>query len=320
VLVVPSRPMSRIIDDAHVEPTVRALLGAIDTGDGGTEEQRAVLRAVVDGYWQRSDLDLASLTPLDPAATATAIPDEAMRGRVRELMVALELCRHPLPPDQVAHVDEYAAAMGVDGDGLRLARDIVGESMAQVSVDFARNRGEMRPEWSEPSLVAQYVKSLPAPDLALRDRLLAFWDLPEGTLGREYVEFYRRNGFELPGESTVTPAFFVAHDMSHLIAGYGTTGPEEVALSALILGMHDTPAHWVLMLASLGSYEAAVPTGTGFVEKEGVLAREGAADLFAEALARGAACTGDFASMDHLAVADRPIAEIREQYGVPPRR
>ena len=74
------------------------------------------------------------------------------------------------------------------------------------------------------------------------------------------------------------------------------------------------------MLASLGSYEAAVPTGTGFVEKEGVLAREGAADLFAEALARGAACTGDFASMDHLAVADRPIAEIREQYGVPPRR
>jgi len=311
--------MSRIIDDAHIEPTVRALLGAIDAGDGGTDEQRAVLRAVVDGYWQRPDLDLASLAPFDPAAAATAIPDDAMRGRVRELMVALELCRHPLTPEQVAHVDGYAAAMGVDGDGLRLARNIVGESMAQVSVDFARNRGEARPEWSEPSLVARYVMSLPAPDPALRDRLLAFWELPEGTLGREYVEFYRRNGFELPGQSTATPAFFVAHDMTHIIAGYGTTGPEEVALSALILGMHDTPAHWVLMLASLGSYEAAVPTGTGFVEKEGVLAREGAADLFAEALTRGSACTGDFASMDHLAAADRPIAEIREQYGVPPR-
>ncbi|MFN8027345.1 MAG: hypothetical protein U0W40_13605 [Acidimicrobiia bacterium] len=83
--------------------------------------------------------------------------------------------------------------------------------------------------------------------------------------------------------------------------------------------MHDTPAHWVLLLASLASYEAGVPTGSGFEEKTGVFARPGAADLFAEALARGAACTGDFASMDHLAAAARPVAEIREEFGVPPR-
>jgi hypothetical protein len=314
--------MTRIIDEAHIEPTVRALLGAIDVGDGGTGEQRTVLRAVVDGYWQRPDLDLASLEPLDPTATAAAIPDQTMRGRVRELMVALELCRHPLTPEQVALVDEYAAALGEDGPGLLLARDLTGTTMAQTEVDFARSRDAVFAEWSEQSLVARYVDSLPAPDAALRDRLLGFWDLPEGTLGREYVEFYRRNGFALPGESPATPAFFVAHDMTHVIAGYGPTGPEEVALSACILAMHDTHAHWVLMLTSLVAYEVGFSTrqDSGFVAKQGLLARDGAADLFAEALTRGAACTGDFASMDHLAAADRPVVDIREEYGLPARR
>ena len=313
--------MTRIIDEAHIEPTVRALLGAIDAGDGGTDEQRGVLRAVVERYWQRPDLDLTSITPLDPAATTAAIPDPAMRGRVRELMVALELCRHPLTPEQVALVDEYAAALGEDGPGLLLARDLTGTTMAQTAVDFARSRDAVFAEWSEQSLVAQYVDSLPAPDPELRDRLLSFWDLPEGTLGREYVEFYRRHGFELPGESPATPAFFVAHDMTHVIAGYGPTGPEEVALSACILAMHDTHAHWVLMLTSLVAYEVGFSTrqDSGFIAKQALLERDGAADLFAEALARGAACTGDFAMMDHLAAASRPVAEIREEYGVLPR-
>ena len=67
--------MPRIIDDAQVENAARALLGAIDTGDGGTPEQHAVLQAFVASYWERPDLDLASLEPLDPAATAAAFPE-----------------------------------------------------------------------------------------------------------------------------------------------------------------------------------------------------------------------------------------------------
>jgi hypothetical protein len=37
-------------------------------------------------------------------------------------MVLLEMCRHPQTPEQVALVERYAAAMGEDGEGLRLAR------------------------------------------------------------------------------------------------------------------------------------------------------------------------------------------------------
>ena len=131
------------------------------------------------------------------------------------------------------------------------------------------------------------------------------------------MEFYRAQGLSLPGEDALHPRLFVAHDMNHVIAGYGTTGQEETALSAMILGLADTHAHWVLLLSSLSAYELALATSDAFVGKTGVLARDGAAALVADALERGASCTGDFSVIDHLALAHLPLAEVREQFGVP---
>ena len=60
--------MSRIIDDELVEPVVRTLLGVIDVEGGATDEQLAVLRALVHGLWERPDLDLDSMTdPIEEA-------------------------------------------------------------------------------------------------------------------------------------------------------------------------------------------------------------------------------------------------------------
>jgi hypothetical protein len=306
-----------VIDDEHVEPTVRALLGAIDVGDGGTAEQRGVLQAFVATYWDRPDLDVATLAPLDPDAAAAAVPGNAQRQRVREFMVLLELCRHPLTAEQVALVDTYATAMEQDGVGLQMARTLVREGTARALADYTRFKDEVRIEWSEPSLVDRYLEPLDEPDPELAARLRAMQDLPEGTLGWEYVEFYRSQGLTLPGDDPFIPAFFVAHDMNHVIAGYGTTGQEETALSAFILGLADTHAHWVLLLASMSAYELALATSDAFVGKTGVLARDGAATLVADGLKRGAACAGDFSDIDHLALAHVPLAEVREQFGVP---
>lgn len=44
----------------------------------------------------------------------------------------------------------------------------------------------------------------------------------------------------------------------------------------------------------------------------------GAADLFAEALQRGAAGSGDFTKLDHLAIAHMPLIEIRRELKIPP--
>jgi hypothetical protein len=305
------------IDDIAVEPIVAMLLGAIDVDGGATDEQRAVLAAIVAGAWGRPDLDLDTLEPLDPAGAAAAIPP-AMRRRARELMVLLELCCHPLPQEQVARVDEYAAALGEEGPGLVIARDLVRDGAAAAMADYQRYVDTIQGDLEEPTLRAAYPGSLDGPDAELAARLRALHDLPAGTLGYEYVEFYRRNGLTLPGDDPNMPAVFVAHDMCHVIGGYEPTGQGEIALGAMQLAVTDTDAHWIGFLGNLAVHEAGFLSNDSLSAKSATLTRAGAPEMLARAMWRGANCTGDFTTADHLAMTSLPIEEVRARYGVPP--
>jgi len=311
--------MPRFVSAEQVGPVVSSLLGAIDTGDGGTAEQRAVLRALVVGYWERPDLDLDVLAALEPEAAAAALPDSVVRGETRELMVLLESCRHPLTEAQVERVDAYGAALDEGGRGMVLLRDFVRGGAAQAMADFQRYLTAVEPELAERSLAAEHVGMGDAPDPALAARLRALHDLPAGTLGHEYVEFYRRNGLTLPGDDPSMPAVFVSHDMCHVIAGYEPTGPEEIALGAMQLCVADDEVHWVQFLGNLAVHEAGFFTNQDVTGTTATLARAGSAELVAEAMRRGSACTGDFTAVDHLALADVPLAEVRARFGVPAR-
>jgi hypothetical protein len=309
--------MSRVVPDELVEPVCGALLGAVDVDGGVTAEQRAVLQAIVAGYWGRADLDLDAVDPLGPAEAATAVTDPAHRRRLRELMVVLELCRHPLTDAQVERVAKYAEALGETGPGLEIARTLVREGAQEALADYQRHSQPILAIMAEPSLRG-FTEDLPAPDPEIAARLHALHDLPAGTLGYEYAEFYRRNGFELPGDDVKAPAVFVAHDMCHVIGGYEPTGRGEIALGAMQLGVADTDEHWIGLLGNLGVHEAGYLADGGLVPKEGTLGREGAADFVADAFRRGSECTGDFTTIDHLALAEVPLLEVREQFGVPP--
>ena len=273
--------MPRIIQPDHVEPVVRALLGSIDTGDGGTDEQRRVIAAFVNGYWGRDDLDLAALSPLTPDETAAAIAEGLSRRRVRELMVLLELCRHPFIEKQVARTDAYAAALNETGPGLELARELVREGAEFAMADYMRRTEAVYSELSEPTLRGKYDHDLEAPDPELVARLRSMQDLPEGTLGHAYFSFLDRHGFQFPGETTTAPAVFVAHDMCHTLTGYDTSGEEEIAVNSMQLALNDSDAHWLQLLGSLAIHEAGFFSNEDFVRKTGTLDREGSVDAAA---------------------------------------
>jgi hypothetical protein len=279
--------MPRIIQPDQVEPVLRALLGSIDIGDGGSSEQRSVVAAFATGYWGRDDLDLDALTPLSPDETAAVIPEGPPRRRLRELMVLLELCRHPLTEEQVARTDSYAAAIHETGPGLELARELVREGAEFAMADYMRRTEAVYTELSEPSLRGKYDHDIDAPDLELVARLRSMQDLPEGTLGHAYFSFLDRHGFEFPGETTIAPAVFVAHDMCHTLTGYDTSGEEEIAVNSMQLALNDSDAHWLQLLGSLAIHEAGFFSNEQFVPKTGTLDRAGAAALLAEAFRRG---------------------------------
>lgn len=301
-----------------VEPATRLLASAIDIGDGGTSEQRRVLELVVHNIWHRPDIDVGALEPMSVDEAGVFRNDRIVHRRLRMFLVLLELCRHPLTAEQVARVDEYSAAIGeVEDVGLEMARELVGASREEARDHFWLAWYSSLELISEAVLVDR-LERIGIVDPELAAMLRGMGELPRGTLGREYLEFYMAYKFQLPGEGVVNPAFFVAHDMTHLIAGFGPTGPEEVALSAMQLAMSDSDEHWLLFLASLAAYEVGISSGTtDFEGKDGILAREGAPELIFEGFERGAQCSGDFSIADHLSMAHLPIAQIREMYSVP---
>jgi hypothetical protein len=308
-----------VISAAGFDAVVGALRGAVDVDGGPTDEQLAVIGAVALGAGAPVAFDPTAPVALEPSEACAAITDPRDRRRARELMVVLELCRHPLSSAQVDRVEAYASALGEEGPGIATVRDLVSAGAATAAADLHRFIGTVTPDLAEASL-RDYGAAGPDPeaDAALGRRLRALHDLPSDTLGHQYVEFYVRNGIELPGEGEDRPNLFVGHDMCHVIAGYEPTGQGEIALGAMQLALTDSDAHWIAMLGNLAVHEAGfLGTGT-LVPKTGTLTRPGAVELLADAFRRGEACTGDFTTADHLALVELPIDEVRARFGVPP--
>src|SRR5690349_22241275 len=150
--------MPRTVPDDLTEPIARILKGAIDAGDGGTDEQHSVLQAIVIGFLGRPDLDVETLAPIGPDVAGEIVTDEATRRRVREMMVLLESCRHPFTEEQVSRVEAYASHLGgADGPGLTLARELVHDGASRALADYMRFSDEIMADIAEPSLVAEHM-------------------------------------------------------------------------------------------------------------------------------------------------------------------
>ena len=303
--------------DDLVFPLLRVLRTATDIGDGGTAQQRGMIRDLARMLFGLDDLELDSLELIAPSDAAALFDTIPLRRRVRMFLVLFMLCRHPLTGDQVELVDAFVDALGGDeGDpGLAQARSMVETQMLEISDDLYRAWGGAVEAMTESTLRDRYgATEAAAPELVARIQGLG--DLPRGSLGREYVEFYRANGFALPGEEPGVPAFFVGHDMCHLIAGCGPAAHEEIALAAFLLGAREDEDHWAYLLGVMAIMEYGAFAPPSFEAKIGSLGRPGAMDVVLDALLRGQQCFVDLLAVDHLAMAHLSIADIRQRFNI----
>jgi hypothetical protein len=284
------------------------MLGAAQVEVGPTPEQVRVVQGLLDGYFGL-EADASALEPLSPTELATRV-DAADAKRVVDLIVVIEYCRHGAGKDaQADRAEEYARALGVDEPFLVVARDALNAKQDQVMADWSRYYERPRAE-----------PDAPVADSALATRLRNLSGCAAGTLGRAFFDFYDRWQLPFPGEEGGGDASLVAHDFSHVLAGYEPDPPSEIALQAMLVSATGFAHHFSGLIASLSLFETGTFAIDDITPKTAALDRPGAAVELSEAFRRGQACTDDFSALDHLTRVDEPIGDVRRECGIPPRR
>ncbi|MFM8305459.1 MAG: hypothetical protein ACKOA9_14395 [Actinomycetota bacterium] len=305
--------MPRNLSATDADLVTRACLGAICGTDGPTDEQLTILRALTTHLWQLPDPDLSPEAALTAEEAAAQITDERLRRRTRELMVLLELCRHPLEEAHAQRVEEYCYALGGDGPGMAIVRDYVSKGAEAAVADWMRRFEAKAPEMMEPEMIAlaQTDESEAAARFAEIDA--AVRSAAPGTLGAEFAAFYDRNGFTIGPQSI--PLF--GHDMAHVIGGYDATPIGEICIGAMKLMVTDSDIHWLEFLGSVIIHETGILL-PGYEPGEAPLKDPANVELVMVAMERGRATRTDFSNGDHLSMIDWPYADVLEHFGVPP--
>jgi len=277
------------------------LLGSADVAQGPTTEQLRVIDSLARGYFGL-DVDVKALNPITPAELAAAIEshDWRARHRVIDLLILVEFCRHPGDPAQADRVEEYISHLGSESLAV-VARDIQTGHREKAIADLER--------FSESS---KELNGVDGNDVSSTLHGLA--GCAAGTLGRGLYDFYVDHGLPFPGDPDGGDVTMAHHDFTHVITGYTPTPPDEVALQAMLTAASNFDHHFSGLVAALAALESATYELPGFVPREAVLDRPGAADKLADAFRRGSQCTGDIGDIDFWSRRDDLLVDVRAEY------
>ena len=329
-------------DADEVRLTVAGITAAVTPADGLTEVQRAVLQAHVVSMTEHP-VDVTSVAPLGPEEFAEGLRyrNRAFRERMVQIMLLGEMLLVPIPRDVSDRVETYASWLGVGDDMIKVVHRIANGSLGLALIDFERS-GYFQQMLDEPPAHLHTSRALDeaweaaCSDDDLYEKWAALEHCPEGSLGRGVWQFYRARGFTFPGRPESAPPNLAQHDWIHVLADYGSTVESEIEVFGLIARANDDPGAFSLLAMVLGLFETGYLYGAakGFFEYDrGHLSRD--VDRMAVRLAdatyrgailathlnesgRGSKAT-DLLATDWFAHADRPLDELRAEYGLPPR-
>jgi hypothetical protein len=292
---------------------------------------RAMKRALMQAAQKmilRIEADIDSLPVVTPAELAAGFPGAELRHQFVNGMIVMAVADGVPSRETLAQVEAFARALGISEPVFADLRLLTEQHMTLFKLDFLR-RGHIKDifknqlEQKGPLAFAKSVLSMRGviEDKELAARYRAWEKLPEGTLGRELIDFYNKNGFAVPGERAGFPEAGLYHDFSHLLGGYSTEPEGEIQVAAFSAG-YKKERPFYLMLFSVLIFSSGVqmrPTNDNFVTV-GVLGKPGIAEAMLAAVERGSKVNIDLSDKwDYWAWIELPIDEVRRRMNILPK-
>jgi len=256
-----------------------------------------------------------------PEELAAILPDQDQRVLAVRFLAVMSVVDGRIEPARVQRAKTFADALGIEGEGIELltqsAQGHLHEALAcMMRQNILSISGR---EWLTDDFLAFFLPYKGTPeDQALEARFEALRDLPEGTLGREYWQWYKTNGFAFPGNpSGLCVDFAIPHDSTHLLSGYDTSPHGELLVSTFTAGMHPHEPMEGHILPVIYSWHLGIRINDVATSSLGQFD----ADHFWEAWERGCETQVDLFARgwDFWSVAGEDLQVLRDRYGVPPR-
>jgi tellurite resistance protein len=290
-------------------------------------------KATLDAFQRlilETDLDVDTLEAITAQALASQFGDQAQAHQLVRLMVTLCLVDGPPSLEQMALLDEFAEALGVDEPAINVIRHMAKGHLLRYRLAFAR-RSHVRTYFRNTyrmlgsrfqvfKAVLRFRKVI-GPDQALADRFYAFEKLPEDTLGYKFFRHCKDQGIGFSGEQGGFPIGAMYHDFAHLLGSYDTSPEGEMKNAAFQAGFCQGDEDFFTMLFAISIHTTGVNLAPFPMPRE--LGRIGQGNLALETFhgwQRGAQMKVDLGEdWDFWDYAKMPIEVARQKLGVPPR-
>ena len=281
---------------------------------------RAALQAF-QTHIAHSAMDLDPLEPMSPEDFAAAVPSpEIRRFAVHDFCFMAMADPDRANEDRLALVKRFAEACAIDAAIVTATRHAIRRQTVRLTFDSLRM---LAPQDGTLTEKAVAMWDAVAPFLGVTNKGVAAYyqglaALPEGTLGHAYDAFMTERNLKFPGERGGAPeGYFVAHDLTHILTGYGTDRDGEVEIIGYQAGYTAGSNPTEVMLLAFVQVQLGIvldpvaPAAVGAMDFDRMLA----------AYARGTQATMDFTGgdWDYKADLDKTVEEVRALYNVVPR-
>ncbi len=265
--------------------------------------------------------DLEQLAPISPMELARAFPDPQLRRQLVQGLVIMTLIDGKASPNETAHVEQFAQALGVDPPEVKNLRHVLKGEILQLRLDLVRRfwlRQKVTEVWNKEGIrgLSKFVRGMMGryENKKLAARYQELEHCPPGSLGRSLWEYWHEKGFALPGQKGGAPEQIVFHDCAHVLSGYGTAPEEEVQVACFSAGFQRREP-WMFVFFVLLQFHI------GIRMTPITAARTGMFDPLKAmvAIRRGAAMNVDLNDgWDYWTVMDEQVQELRRRYNILP--
>jgi len=226
------------------EAGLRAVKTTCEAVNPGLSQLQRQYLMGIQKFILKSNFDLDSMPLIDPDELKTIVVENEFRDRIVRACIVAACIDGTMGEAALEIVDAYTKGLNLDQGPINAAWKLANQNLLLARFAIVRKSlpgVKIKQTVKEAGLLAIVKQFLPLAGIEIPEvtaRYLKLEQYPKGTLGREFINYIRKNQFSLPGEKGAGPEIIVLHDCLHILGNYGTSAPEEIEVASFQAGCH----------------------------------------------------------------------------------